>query len=52
MNLKVYLVDAKTAGKQFAVKAFAKESIGIPNKANPKVNIRYIKITILGDYVK
>jgi len=36
---KVYLVDAKTDGKKYAVKAFAKESIGIPNKANPKTTM-------------
>lgn len=34
---KVYLVESKTNGKSFAVKAFTKESIIISNKSNAKV---------------
>jgi len=33
---KVYLVESKTNGKMFAVKAFTKESVIISNKANAK----------------
>lgn len=34
---KVYLVESKSTGKNYAVKAFTKESIIISNKANAKV---------------
>ena len=37
---KVYLVESKTNGKNFAVKAFTKESIIISNKANAKVILK------------
>jgi serine/threonine protein kinase len=33
---KVYLVESKTNGKSFAVKAFTKESMAVSNKANAK----------------
>lgn len=33
---KVYLVESKTTGKMFAVKAFTKESVIISNKSNAK----------------
>lgn len=34
---KVYLVESKTTGKSYAVKAFTKESIILSNKSNAKV---------------
>lgn len=34
---KVYLVESKSNGKSYAVKAFTKESIIISNKSNAKV---------------
>ncbi len=34
---KVYLVESKTNGKTFAVKAFTKESVFAANKGNAKV---------------
>ena len=34
---KVYLVESKTTGKSYAVKAFTKESVILSNKNNAKV---------------
>lgn len=36
---KVYLVESKSSGKSYAVKAFTKESIIISNKSNAKVHL-------------
>ena len=35
---KVYLVESKTTGKSYAVKAFTKESVILSNKNDAKVN--------------
>ena len=35
---KVYLVESKSTGKSYAVKAFTKESVILSNKNNAKVN--------------
>lgn len=39
---KVYLVEAKSNGKQYAVKAFTKEGIILSNKNNAKVIKRLV----------
>ena len=38
---QVYLVDKKQTGRNYAVKAFTKESVIVSNKANAKVFLFY-----------
>lgn len=40
---KVYLVESKSTGKTYAVKAFTKESIIVSNKGNAKVTHLFLK---------